>query len=77
MLLSLISSWLSFLVNLGPLSYNATFIFIFTKSVNSNFRAFSLALVTRNILGYLLLCDRSQDGVSFGDIFGRRNLGDK
>ena len=51
---------------------------VFTKSVNSNFRAFLLApVITRNILGYWLFCHRSQDGVSFRDIFGRRNLSDK
>ena len=33
---------------------------VFTKSVNSNFRLFWLAPVTRNILGYSLFCDRSQ-----------------
>ena len=47
---------------------------VFPKSANSNFRAFLLAPVTRNILGYSLFCDRSQDGVSFRDIFGRRNF---
>ena len=31
---------------------------VFTKSVDSNFRAFSLAPVTRNILGYSLFCER-------------------
>ena len=51
---------------------------VFTKSVNSSFRAFLLApVMTRNILGYSLFCDRSQDGFSFRDIFGRRNLSDK
>ena len=51
---------------------------VFTKSVNSSFRAFLLApVITRNILGYWLFCHRSQDGVSFRDIFGRRNLSDK
>ena len=39
-----------------------------TQSVNSTFRAFWLAPVTRNILGYSLICDRSQDGVSLRDI---------
>ena len=46
-------------------------------SVNSNFRGFWLAHVTRNILGNSLFCDRSQDGVSFPDISGRLNLSDK
>ena len=50
---------------------------VFTKSVNGNFRAFWLAPVTQNILGSSLFCDRSQDGVSFRAIFGRRNLCDK
>ena len=38
---------------------------VFTKSVNRNFLAFWLASVARNILGYSLFCNRSQDGVSF------------
>ena len=50
---------------------------IYQMSVNSNFRGFWLAHVTRNILGNSLFCDRSQDGVSFPDISGRRNLSDK
>ena len=51
---------------------------VFTKSVNSSFRAFLLVpVITRNILDYSLFCDRSEDGVSFRDIFGRRNLSDK
>ena len=33
---------------------------VFTKSVDSNFRAFWLALVTRNILGYSLFCERRE-----------------
>ena len=45
--------------------------------MNSNIGEFWLAPVTQNILGYLLFCDRSQDGVSFREIFGRRNLSDK
>ena len=49
----------------------------YTKSVNSNFRAFWLATVNRNILGSSLFCDRSQDGVSFREIFRTRNLRDK
>ena len=31
--------------------------------MNSNFRAFWLAPVTRDILGYSLFCDRNQDAV--------------
>ena len=50
---------------------------VFTKSVNSNFRTFRLAFVTWNILGYSMFCNRSQYGVSFQDIFGRRDLSDK
>ena len=38
---------------------------VITKSLNSNFCAFWLVPVTRNILGYLLFCDQSQDGVCF------------
>ena len=33
---------------------------VFTKSVDSNFRAFWLAPVTRNILGYSLFCERKE-----------------
>ena len=33
---------------------------IFTKSVDSNFRAFWLAPVTRNILGYSLFCQQKE-----------------
>ena len=33
---------------------------VFTKSVDSNFCAFWLARVTRNILGYSLFCDRRE-----------------
>ena len=44
---------------------------VFTKSA-VNFRAICLAPVTRNILGYSLFCDWSQDDVSFEDIIGRR-----
>ena len=36
------------------------FYLVFTKSVNSNFRAFWLARVTRNILGYSLFCERKE-----------------
>ena len=50
---------------------------VFTKSVNSTFRAFWLAPVTRNNLGYSLFYYRSQDGVSLWGIFGRRNLSDR
>ena len=50
---------------------------VFTKSVNSTFRAFWLAPATRKILGYSLFCDRSQDGVSLRGIIGSRNLTDK
>ena len=63
-----------------PLSYcpiKIDFILVFTKSINSTFRAFWLAPVTRNILAYSLFSDRSQDGDSLRDIFGTRNLSDK
>ena len=33
---------------------------VFTKSVDSNFRAFLLAPVTWNILGYALFCERRE-----------------
>ena len=45
--------------------------------MNSNFRAFWLAPLTRNILGYSLFCDQSQDGVSVRDTFERRTLSNK
>ena len=50
---------------------------VFTKSVDNNFSAFWLASLTRNIIRYSLFCDRRQDGVSFREIFGGRNLSDK
>ena len=53
-----------------------TICLIFTTSATSTFRAFWLAPVTGNILGYWV-CDRSQDGVSLRGIFRRRNLSDK
>ena len=46
------------------LYYNLLLVVI-TKSLNSNFCAFWLVSVTRNILGYSLFCDQSQDGVCF------------
>ena len=39
---------------------NVYAILVFTKSVDSNFRAFWLAPVTRNILGYSLFCERRE-----------------
>ena len=48
-----------------------------TKSVDSNLRMSWLAPITENILGYSMVCDRSQDGISFQDIFCSRNLSDK
>ena len=39
---------------------NAIVYLVFTKSVDSNFRAFWLALVARNILGYSLSCERRE-----------------
>ena len=44
---------------------------VFTRSVDSNFRAFWLAPVTRNIRGYSLFWDRIQNGFSFCDSFKR------
>ena len=35
---------------------------VFTKSEDNNFRAFWLAPVTRNILGYSLFCERKEKG---------------
>ena len=46
------------------LYYNFLLVVI-TKSLNCNFCAFWLVPVTRNILGYSLFCDQSQDGVCF------------
>ena len=61
--------WLDELVNpVFPLAARTGKInayLVFTKSVNSNFCAFLLPLVSRNILGYSRFCDRSQDGVYF------------
>ena len=45
--------------------------------MNSNFRAFWLAPVTRNILGYSLFCDRIQNGFSFRDSSERWNFSGK
>ena len=47
------------------------------KSVNDTFHLFWLTPVNQNILGFSLCCDRSPDGVSLWDNFGRRNLSDK
>ena len=41
--------------------------------MDSNFRAFWLAPVTRNILGYSLFCEGEKDGASFRENFRRRN----
>ena len=40
--------------------YKEYYILVFTKSVDSNFRAFSLATVTWNNLGYPLFCERKE-----------------
>ena len=56
------------------LSYflSALYLFVvFTKSVDSNFRAFWLASVTRNIRGYSLFWEGIQNGFSFRDSFKR------
>ena len=58
-------------------SYSEYYWLVFTKSVNRNFRAFWFVPVTRNILGYSLFCDCSQDGVSFQDIFVTQYSSDK
>ena len=47
---------------------------VFRKTVNGNYRAFWWVPVTRNILGYSLFFDRSQDGVSFRDIFRQKKF---
>ena len=60
--------------NLQILPY---FVLVFTKSVNSNFCTFWLALITQNSLGHSLFCNQSQDGISFWDIFDWRNSSDK
>ena len=36
------------------------YILVFTKSVDSNFRAFWLPPVTQNILGYSLFCEQRE-----------------
>ena len=56
-------------------TYFVHFYLVFTKTVNSNFRAFWWVPVTWNILGYSLFFDRSQDGVSFRDIFRQKIWG--
>ena len=45
--------------------YYNLLVVVITKSLNSNFCAFWLVPVTRNILGYSLFCDQSRDGVCF------------
>ena len=50
---------------------------VFTKLVDSNFRAFWLAPVTRNILGYSLFWDGTQNGFSFRDSFERWDFSGK
>ena len=50
----------------------------FTKTVSEHAALFArFSPVTRNILGYSLFCDRSQDGVCFRHIFESRNSSDK
>ena len=61
-------------VSLGINSYPTL---VFTKSVDSSFRAFWLAPVTRNILGYSLFWNGIQNGFSFRDSFQRGNFSDK
>ena len=41
----------------NPLMMDVYLYLVFTKSVDSNFRVFWLAPVTRNILGYSLFCE--------------------
>ena len=48
----------------GPDVYQRTYYFL------------DLSGAVWNILGYLLFCDRSQNGVTFRDSFGRRLLSD-
>ena len=48
-------------------------VLLFTKSVNSNFCAFWLAPITRNILGYSLFCDWSQNGILLLDMTVRKD----
>ena len=45
--------------------------------MDSNFRAFWLAPVTRNILGYLLFWDGTQNGFLFRDRFGKMKFNGK
>jgi len=45
--------------------YRFIYALVFTKSVDSNFGAFWLAHVTRNILGYSLFWDEIQNSISF------------
>ena len=53
------------------------FYLVLTKSVDSYFRAFWLAPVPRNILGYSLFWDGIQNGFSFPDSFERLNFSGK
>ena len=55
-------------------AYTRYLLLVFTKSVDSNFCAFWLAPVTRNILGYSLFWDGIQNDFSFRDSFEGRNF---
>ena len=47
---------------------------VFTKSVDSNFRAFWLAPVTRKIVGYSLFCERKEKWSVFSRKFQKKKL---
>ena len=50
-------------------------ILVFTKSVDSNFRAFWLVPVTKISLDIHCFANREKNGASFRESFGRRNCG--
>ena len=58
-------------------AYTRYLLLVFTKSVDSNFCAFWLAPVTRNILGYSLFWDGIQNGFSFRGSFEGLNFSGK
>ena len=58
-------SWLRYVYNNPRTEY---IYLVFTKSVDNNFRAFWLAPVTWNILGYSLICERREKRLRFAKI---------
>ena len=54
--------------------YSEYWVLVFTKSVHSNFRAFWLAPVTWNILGYSLFCERREKWRVVSRTFQKKKL---